>query len=374
MQAKRKRLFIALGATVLAGGHRLGRVCRRARGAFFVSTDNAYTAAEVAQITPAVEGTVAAVRVKDTQAREARPGVVELDQLDAKLAVAQAEAELERALRRVRGYVATDANLGAQIAAREADATPPRSGRGPGRLRTGPHRPRERRPAVGLGLGRRADPRRTPMPAPTRAAHGESACRPGRRHRLGREAERQPDRRQRDRGQSGSRAAHRALDQARVDLGRTVLRAPMDGVIARRQVQLGQRVQRGMPLMAVVPVARDVCRRQFQGSPVGESAGRPAGRRFTPTCTARTWSTTAPSRASPAVPARPSPIPAQNATGNWIKVVQRLPVRVKLDPRNWTAPLKVGLSMNVRIDTRGKRADLRVDRAEPSSANEQEPA
>ena len=88
----------------------------------FVSTDNAYAAAEVAQITPAVGGTVLEVKVSDTQAVKEGDVLLVIDPTDAKLAVAQATAELDRATRRVKSYMANDNNLSAQISAREADA------------------------------------------------------------------------------------------------------------------------------------------------------------------------------------------------------------------------------------------------------------
>uniref|UniRef100_UPI0028AB1B84 biotin/lipoyl-binding protein n=1 Tax=Comamonas terrigena TaxID=32013 RepID=UPI0028AB1B84 len=87
----------------------------------FVSTDNAYAAVDVAQVTPSVGGTVLEVLVKDTQAVQQGEVLVRIDPTDARLALAQAEAELARAVRRVRGYVAHDGGLKAQVAAREAD-------------------------------------------------------------------------------------------------------------------------------------------------------------------------------------------------------------------------------------------------------------
>lgn len=145
-------------------------------------------------------------------------------------------------------------------------------------------------------------------------------------------------------------------DQAQIDLDRTVIRAPIDGVIARREVQLGQRVSIGTPLLSIVPVTdvhvdanfKEVQLRNVKiGQPVkltadiygsnvvyhGTVAGLSGG-------TGSTFSV----------------IPAQNATGNWIKVVQRLPVRIKLDPAELAAhPLQVGLSMYVDIDISGKK-------------------
>jgi membrane fusion protein (multidrug efflux system) len=143
-------------------------------------------------------------------------------------------------------------------------------------------------------------------------------------------------------------------DQASVDLERTVLRAPVDGVVASRQVLVGQRVQSGASVMSVVPIESvhvDANFKEIQldnvrlGQPVelksdlygskvvyhGKVAGLAGG-------------------AGSAF----AMIPAQNATGNWIKVVQRLPVRVAIDAADLRAhPLGVGLSMDATVDTRG---------------------
>ena len=143
------------------------------------------------------------------------------------------------------------------------------------------------------------------------------------------------------------------LDQTKVDLDRTVIKSPIDGTVAKRQVQLGQRVQIGMPLMSVVPhdvhvdanfkevqlrkmkigqlaeVRADVYGSAvvYHGKVVGMAGG--TGSAF-------------------------ALIPAQNATGNWIKIVQRLPVRIELDPEELAAhPLEVGLSADVDIDISG---------------------
>src|SRR5262249_48687813 len=83
--------------------------------------DNAYTAAETAQVTPALGGIVREVRVTDTSYVHKGDVLVVLDDVDARLALAQAEAELGRAQRRVRGYVANDASLAAQLAPRASD-------------------------------------------------------------------------------------------------------------------------------------------------------------------------------------------------------------------------------------------------------------
>jgi len=146
-------------------------------------------------------------------------------------------------------------------------------------------------------------------------------------------------------------AARAALNTARLDLERTTIRAPIDGVVTRRQVQVGQRVQVGSPLMTLVPTGQVYVDANFKeaqlrkvkvgqcatlesdlygggvvyhGKVVGLSGG--TGSAF-------------------------ALIPAQNATGNWIKVVQRLPVRIQLDAGDLARhPLRVGLSMKAKID------------------------
>ena len=130
--------------------------------------------------------------------------------------------------------------------------------------------------------------------------------------------------------------------------------AGLDGVVAKRQVQLGQRVQAGTPLLAVVPVHEmhvDANFKEVQLENV--RAGQPV------TLTADIYGSSVTYKGtvegfSGGSGAAFAAIPAQNATGNWIKVVQRVPVRIKLDAEQLAAnPLRVGLSMTARIDTRG---------------------
>ena len=145
-----------------------------------------------------------------------------------------------------------------------------------------------------------------------------------------------------------------AEEVTKVDLERTTIRSPVDGVVAKRQVQLGQRIPVGANLMSVVPILslhvdanfKEVQLQKVQiGQPVELTAdfygssvvyhGKVAG------IAGGTGSAFA-------------IIPAQNATGNWIKVVQRLPVRIELDPKELKEhPLQVGLSMQVDIDISG---------------------
>lgn len=143
------------------------------------------------------------------------------------------------------------------------------------------------------------------------------------------------------------------VEQAQVDLARTVIKAPVDGVIARRQVQVGQRVQNGERLMSVVPLHdvhvdanfKEVELRHVKiGQPVEVTADIYGDKVVYHGVV---------SGVSGGTGSAFSMIPAQNATGNWIKVVQRLPLRITLDKNELAKhPLQVGLSMIATIDTR----------------------
>lgn len=154
-------------------------------------------------------------------------------------------------------------------------------------------------------------------------------------------------------------AAAAQVRQAYLDLQRTSLIAPVSGYIARRNVQVGQRVGPGATLMAVVPltdvwVEANFKETQLKDMRIGqeviltadlygedvvyhgkiESLGIGTGSAF-------------------------SVLPAQNATGNWIKVVQRLPVRVSLDKKELaTHPLRIGLSMTAEVETTSPEGEL----------------
>jgi membrane fusion protein (multidrug efflux system) len=357
----RKRLFIALALSVLAGGGGYGAY-DRLYASKFVSTDNAYTAAETAQVTPAISGIVRDVRVVDTQHVKQGDIVVVLDDVDARLALEQAEAELGRAVRRVRGYVANDGSLAAQIAARVSD---------------------EKRAVAQLGAAV-ADLERAKIDLERREALAGSGSVSGDELTKARNAfatatanvtaaqANAEQVRANHQAAIGSREANAVLianateatnpevalarakrDQAKVNLERTVVRAPVDGVVAKRSAQIGQQVQTGASLLSIVPVGDvhvDANFKEMQleqvriGQPVVVTSDLYGGAvRYHGTVAGLSGGTGSVFAA----------IPAQNATGNWIKVVQRVPVRVKLDAAELEAnPLQVGLSMKVTIDTR----------------------
>jgi len=362
-QKRRKRLFLVLGGVVLKvavgyGIYAYGYATR------YVSTDNAYTGAETAQVTPAIGGIVREVRVTDTQSVKQGDVMVLIDDTDARLALDQAEAELGRAVRRVRGYVANDQSLAAQIAARASD---------------------EKRAAAQVESAI-ADYDRAELDLARRQALVASGSVSGDELTKARNAfetakanlsaayAQAAQARANYTAALGSREANAVLianateetnpevalarakrDQAKVNLERTVIRAPVDGVVAKRSVQVGQQVKEGTALLSVVPLAQVHVDANFKEGQLDHvRIGQPVkvtsdlyGRKVTYSGvvsglaggTGSTFAT----------------IPAQNATGNWIKVVQRVPVRIALDESELAShPLQIGLSMVVTIDTHGK--------------------
>ena len=363
-KAKRKRMLLILAGGVLTVGGSYFAY-DHFYASKFVSTDNAYTAAEIAQVTSAVGGIVREVPVTDTQSVKRGEIVVVLDDTDARLALEQAEAELGRAERRVRGYVANDSNLRAQLDSRASEQV--RAAAQLAAAKADFERARidlQRRESLATSGAISGDEltrtRNEYASAEAGVAAAEAAAAASRANYA---------------AAIGSREANAVLitgtteatnpevtlararaNQARVNLERTVIRAPVDGVVAKRSVQVGQQIQAGVPVLQVVPVGSvhvDANFKEVQlarvriGQPVevtsdlyghsvkyhGVVAGLSGG-------TGSTFAT----------------IPAQNATGNWIKVVQRVPVRIQLDPAELAArPLQVGLSMNATIDSRNNK-------------------
>ena len=357
-KAARGRLFALLGLG-LAGVVVLYGIYYLLVASHFVSTDDAYVGADVASVTPLVSGAVKSVQVADTQAVKAGDVLVEIDPADATLAVARADADYQRAIRTVKGDLATQDALSAQVGARGADV-----GGAKARLEgakadvTKAKVDYDRRVALSVSGAVSGDELTSAKNAYTNAQAAEAGAEAavGQAVAAQRAAQSQLEAQQvMTQGTVDANpqvaAARAALNTAKLDLERATLRAPIDGIVTRRNVQIGQRVQVGAALMTIVPTVQvyvdanfkeaqlrkvqvGQCTEmesdlygggvKFHGKVVGLSGG--TGSAF-------------------------ALIPAQNATGNWIKVVQRLPVRIQLRPDELTQhPLRVGLSMKAKID------------------------
>ena len=358
-KSNRRRLFAGLAAVIAlaAVGYGLYDVLVLSHT---VSTDDAYVGADEAAITPQVNGQVLQAPVVDTQAVHAGQVLVVIDPADAKLALAQAQADYGRAVRRVQQYMANDQAASAQIKARDADLL--RSKAQAASAQSDVDRTAldlKRREALSASGAVSGEELSTARNAYQTAVANLDAVRAAGAQGAANKMVAQ--------GQLASSlaltqgaslddnpevaAAKAAVDVAKLNLSRTVLRAPFDGVVSQKNVQLGQRVAVGSQLMTVVPISQVYVNANFKevqlrkveiGQPAELTADRYGkGVVFH----GRVEGLSGGTGSAMAL------IPAQNATGNWIKVVQRLPVRIRLDPRELERhPLRVGLSMDVKVD------------------------
>lgn len=325
-----------------------------------VSTDNAYVGADTAQVTPLIAGQVAKVLVVETQPVAAGQMVVVLDDADARIAVAQARAALSQAQRKVAGYFATDQALAAQVEARAADVTRAEamiaSAASDLARATTDLKRRQALAASGAVSGDELTTAQNRFTAgqaalaAARAARAEAvanrAAAVGAREEnraliSGVSAEDNPD----------VAAARARLAAAELTLSRTIIPAPVAGIVSHKQVEVGQEIAAGTPLMAIVPTTSAFVDANFKE---GQLRRVRAGQRATLTSDLYGPGVVFHGRVrglSGGTGAAFSLIPAQNASGNWIKIVQRLPVRIDLEPAELARhPLRVGLSMKAKID------------------------
>jgi membrane fusion protein (multidrug efflux system) len=299
---------------------------------FHVDTDDAYVNGNVVQITPQVTGTVVAVNADNTQTVRMGEPVVVLDPADARIALQQAEANLAQTVRRVHGLYVDDDQYRADVAQRQSDLSKA-------------HDDLQRRLATGM-TGAVSDEEISHARDALRSARAgldsaQQRLASNRALTMNTTIERHPD----------VLASAAKVRDAYLAYARNTLPAPVTGYIAERSVQVGQRVSPGTPLMSVVPLEQvwiDANFKEWQLRNI--RVGQPV------LLTADVYGSSVTFRGkvvgfSPGTGSALALLPAQNATGNWIKVVQRLPVRIEVDPRQLGRhPLRVGLSMNVDVD------------------------
>ena len=330
----------------------------------FVSTDNAYSAVEIAQVTPSVNGIISDVLVTDTQMVKKGDILVKIEQTDAKLALDQAQASYDSAIRRVKSYMANDNSLNALIEVKKADEIRANFAlnsaksdfekasielqRREALISSGAISAEELTNAKNTYTNTKAtyESSKAAVEQAKAALNSTIGTKDANATLInGVNVDENPE----------VLASKARLEQAKVDFERTIIKAPIDGIVAKRQVQLGQKVQSGTPLLSVVPVQNmhvDANFKEVQLEKV--KVGQPVivhadiyGKSVTYHGVVEGFSGGSGSAFSA--------IPAQNATGNWIKVVQRVPVRIALNEKELQEhPLKVGLSMDVEIDTRAK--------------------
>ena len=327
----RRRLFIAFGALLLIAAAGWGGWWVWT-GQRYISTDDAYVDATEAQITPQIDGTISAVPVTDTMHVKRGQVLLRLDPADTELAFAQAQANYAQAVRRVHQYFANADEAAAQVAARTSDVK---------RASLDYDRRVALAQAGAIAAEQLSNARNALETAQAALVAAKQTLESQRALIRGTDVDHNPE----------VLAAKAVLDKAQLDFSRAVIRAPFDGVLAQNKAQIGQRVHVGDVLMSVVPVKDAYVDANFKE---GQLTRVRPGQPVTLTSDLYGSGVTFHGRVqglSGGTGAAFSVIPAQNATGNWIKVVQRLPVRVALDPHELSEhPLRVGLSMTATID------------------------
>jgi membrane fusion protein, multidrug efflux system len=287
---------------------------------------------DVVQVTNEVPGTVLALNVDDTQLVQAGQALLELDPADAKIAEENTEADLARAVRQVRGLFAQGQELRAQIEQRE-----------------------QARRTADDDLQRRGSLIADGAISAEELSHARDAVTTTRANVAAAREQLSQTVAQIDGTTIANHpqvlAAAAAVRNAALALHRTELTSPVSGVIAKRSVQVGQRVAAGTPLLAVVPLENVWVDANFKEVQLERMrAGQPVTVRtdlygHQVTYHGHVAGIAAGSGNAFAL------LPSQNASGNWIKIVQRVPVRILLDPNELKAhPLRIGLSTTVRVD------------------------
>jgi membrane fusion protein (multidrug efflux system) len=303
---------------------------------FYESTDDAYVGGNVVQISSQVGGTVTAVKADDTQIVQVGQPLVALDAADAQVAMAQAEAALAQAVRQTRQVFLNNDNLEAALTTAQTNLDRAREDL------------RRRQGGIDSGAVSQEDLTHAQDVVKTMTAALKQA-------RTALAANQALTDKTSVTEHPNVQQAAAQVRNAYLNFSRVNVSAPITGFVSKRSVQVGQRIAAGTPMMAIVPLQQiwidanfkesqlkhihlgqavevvadaygsDVV---FHGVVQGFSAG--TGSAF-------------------------SLLPAQNATGNWIKVVQRVPVRVALDPEEVKAhPLRVGLSTTATVDLRSE--------------------
>jgi membrane fusion protein, multidrug efflux system len=354
--AARRRALILIAAVVLLAGAGYALYWAVALNRV-ESTDNAYVQGNVVQITAQVAGTVVAILADDTDVVKAGQPLVRLDPADAGLVLAQAEAQLAQAVRELRNLVANNATLAAQVTVREAEVA-----RAQSEVDRAADDVKRRAPLLAGGaVGKEDLAHASAQLATARSAQAVAVSALAAARQALAANQSLTDGTPLAEHPSVQRAAVR-VREAYLALKRSELPAPLDGVVARRSVQIGQRVAAGAPLMSVVALDRLWVDANFKEAQLGVlRIGQPV------TLTSDVYGRKVKYHGSVSglgagTGAAFALLPAQNATGNWIKIVQRVPVRIVLDPQDLAAhPLRVGLSMEASVDVSDTSGRTLVD-------------
>jgi membrane fusion protein, multidrug efflux system len=335
---KKLLLLAVVGTFAIAGIAYLAYWLTVAR--YVEATEDAYVSGNMVQITPQVAGTTIAIAADDTQFVRAGQLLVQLDRASPHAALLRDEATLGQTVREIRNLFTQTSQLRAAVVARQVELSKAEADL----------KRRERLASSGAVSNEDVQHARD-------AARGAHAALEETQQQLAGDLALT---------EGTTVASNPRVENAKarlratyLDYERTVIPAPVSGFVAKRTVQLGERVSPGTVLMAVVPLNEVWVDANFkEGQLKSIRPGQPV--RLTADANDFEYRGTVVGFAA-GTGAAFAVLPAQNATGNWIKVVQRLPVRIALDPHELAAhPLQIGLSMQVKVDIHNQRTGERL--------------
>lgn len=310
-------------------------------GGRYVATENAYVKSHIAQVSAEVAGRISSVKVRDHARVEAGAVVLEIDATPFRLALARAEAEVDRARQQVRTLVAAYQETRSELAEAETRAE-------------FWQRQLDRQQQL-AARGVVASTKLEEVARDTAQATDRLATMKRKLERVSAELGQPPEAPIDTHPTVREKIA--ARDQAALDLSRTSVRAPIAGTAVNVRVQPGEHVRSAVALFAVVDDQEPWLEANFKETELTHVA---AGQAVTVTLDiypGRTWPGEIMS-ISPATGAEFALLPPQNASGNWVKVVQRLPVRIRVQRVPGDPPLRAGMTASVRVDTgRERRID-----------------
>jgi len=312
---------------------------------FYETTDDAYVSGNIVAVTSRENATVMALHADNTQSVKRGQLLIEMDPSVVNVNLASAEANLARAIRSVKGEFSRAQSFGAQVAQAEVALA---------LARTDYQRRQQAAKDGAVSVEELAHARDNVRAAEAAVASAQGGHQQTLSQIAGTDVANNPD----------VLAAEASLRSAAIAQSHMRIVAPVDGVIAQRTVQVGQQVAAGTPLLAVVALNNVWVDANFKegqlqdmriGQPVTVNADIYGGK---VTYRGKVEGLGAGSGSAFAL------LPPQNASGNWIKIVQRVPVRIALDPEDVAAhPLRVGLSVSVNVlikDTSGPQVTSRV--------------
>lgn len=364
-QTKRKKWMMAL-AGIFAIAATLYTIYWFVTGRNSEFSDDAYVAANIVQITPQVAGTVVAISVNETDFVKAGEVLVRLDSTNAEIALQEAQQQLAQTVREVRTLYAANSSLTSTLAQHRAELEQARAD-----LLNAQADFKRRESLLATGAVSQEDVQHAQTALEAARSHVAAfaaASNTAKEQLLGNEALTS--------GISVAnhprvRAAATRVKQAYLDLKRGSILSPVDGYVGRRNVQLGQRVAIGAPLLTIIPLRQiwvdaNYKEAQLRRIRIGQSVA----------LTADVYGNRVDyhghvSGIGSGTGAAFALLPAQNATGNWIKVVQRVPVRIALDEKEVAAhPLRVGMSMEATVDLASPGKSALADEATPREENQ----